>query len=482
MVPDMPDDQITMRGAAAPRTPGFRTTALIIASAVFMEQLDSTVLATALPAMARSFDVSPLHMSVALTAYLLGLAVFIPASGYVADRFGSRRVFAGAIALFTFGSILCGQADSLAFLTVARLLQGIGGAMMVPIGRLVLLRTVAKRDFVSAMTWIMVPALIGPLFGPAVGGLIVTYLSWHWIFFINVPIGVIGFVLVLAFIPDVREPRRSRFDRTGFVLSGLSLSCLTFGLEMSSRGAASPTTGLALVGAGILSGLLYLRHARHAPNPILDFRLMRIPTFGASVLGGSLTRIAGGGMPFLLPMLMQVGFGMSAAQSGAITFMTAVGSLLMKGLAAPTLRRFGFRAVLTANALIGSAFVALCAAFRPDWPLWTIYAVLLVGGFFQSLQFTAYNTVGYADVPADRMSAATSFYATFQQLLLSLGICISAATLAVSMALSGHATALFSDFSAAFLVIAAISALAFFACLRFPRNAGSEMSGHQPAE
>lgn len=482
MLRDMPDDQQATRGKAAPRTPGFRTTALIIASAVFMEQLDSTVLATALPAMARSFDVSPLHMSVALTAYLLGLAVFIPASGYVADRFGARPVFAGAIVLFTLGSILCGQADSLAFLTGARLLQGIGGAMMVPIGRLVLLRTVAKRDFVSAMTWIMVPALIGPLFGPAVGGLIVTYLSWHWIFFINVPIGVIGFVLVLIFIPDVREPARSRFDGTGFVLSGLALSCLTFGLEMSSRGATSPVTGLSLIGAGVLSGVLYLLHARRHSNPILDFRLMRIPTFSASVIGGSLTRIAGGGMPFLLPMLMQIGFGLSAAQSGTITFMTAAGSLLMKAVARPALRRFGFRSVLMGNALIGSAFVALCATFRPDWPLWTISLTLLVGGFFQSLQFTAYNTVGYADVPADRMSAATGFYATFQQLMLSLGICISAATLGLSMALSGHATALFSDFSAAFLVIASISALAFFACLRFPRDAGAEMSGHQPAE
>jgi MFS family permease len=251
---------------------------------------------------------------------------------------------------------------------------------------------------------------------------------------------------------------------------------------MSSRGAAGPVTSLSLIGAGLLSGLLYLMHARRHANPILDFRLMRIPTFGASVLGGSLTRIAGGGLPFLLPMLMQVGFGMSAAQSGTITFMTAVGSLLMKGVAGPALRRFGFRSVLMGNALIGSFFVALCAAFRPDWPLWAIAAVLLVGGFFQSLQFTAYNTVGYADVPADRMSAATGFYATFQQLMLSVGISVSAATLAASMALSGHATTQLSDFSAAFLVIASVSAMAFFACLRFPKDAGAEMSGHQPAE
>ncbi|NII06971.1 MFS transporter [Luteibacter anthropi] len=459
--------------------PGFRTVALIIASAMFMEQLDGTILATALPAMARSFDVSPLHMSVALTSYMLSLAVFIPASGVIADRYGSRNVFRAAIALFTIGSILCGISGNLPLLVVSRLLQGIGGAMMVPVGRLVLLRSVPKSELVSAMSWLLVPALIGPVVGPPLGGFIVTWISWRWIFYINVPIGLAGIWLATKYIPDIRLATRTPFDRLGFVLSGTSLSCLVFGLEMASRGVNGILWSWGLMGLGIVVGALYVLHSRRSEHPILDLSLMRFTTFRLSVYAGSLTRITAGAVPFLLPLMMQLGFGMSAAHSGVVTFVSALGAMLMKATASPVLRMWGFRATLVWNSVLSVICIGLCAAFRPDWPLWAIYTILLLGGFFQSLQFSAYNTVAYADVPSERFSSATSFYTTFQQLMLSVGICVAAAALHVSVVWHGRDHAELGDFSVAFIVVTVLSLIAAPICAMLPRNAGAEMSGHR---
>lgn len=429
--------------------------------------------------MARTFAVDPLHMNIALTAYLLSLAVFIPVSGKLADRFGARDVFRAAIALFTLGSILCGQANSLPFLVCARILQGIGGAMMVPVGRLVLLRTVAKADLVSAMAWLLVPATIGPILGPPVGGLIVTYLSWRWIFYINVPIGIIGIFLATIFIEDVYDPGTGSLDIPGWLLSGVSLACLMFGLEMLSRRAGSGAIAEVILGLGLASGGLYLLYARRHPDPVLDFRLLRIPTFGLSAMGGSLSRISAGAIPFLLPMMLQLGFGMTAAQSGLVTFASAAGSLLMRTGATFLLRRFGFRRTMIWNGLIAGCFLMVYAAFRPSWPIVAIYVVLVAGGFFQSLQFIAYNTIAYADIPPARMSSATSFYTAFQQFTLTLGICCSAGVLAVSMAIRGDHHAQLADFSAAFVVVALVSLLASPACACLPENAGDEMSGHR---
>ncbi|MDQ0472382.1 EmrB/QacA subfamily drug resistance transporter [Labrys wisconsinensis] len=468
----------SVRPALAGR-PNYRTIALIIASAMFMEQLDATVLATALPTMARSFGVSAPHMSIALTAYLLSLAVLIPASGKVADRFGSRSVFAVAIGIFTLGSILCAQAQSLPFLVFARLLQGAGGAMMMPVGRLVLLRSVDKRDLVSAMGWLLVPALIGPIVGPPVGGFIVTWLDWRWIFYINIPIGILGIVLVLMFIENVRGETREPFDVIGFVLSGVSLACLLFGFEMSSRGGEAGPFSLGLMVVGLVVGVAYVLHARRHVAPILDLSLMRIPTFRISVIAGSLSRITQGAQPFLLPLMLQIGFGLSAAESGLLTFATACGSMLMKGAAGRILKRYGFRTTLVWNSVASSLLYAACAAFRPDWPHAAIFAVLLVCGFSMSLQFTAYNTVAYDDIPASRTSAANSFYTTFQQLMLSFGICVGALALHASSVSSGHAHATVGDFSVAFLVVTAISLLASPVSALLPRDAGAVMSGHR---
>ncbi len=457
-----------------------RTVALIVASAMFMEQLDGTVLATALPTMARSLGTDPLHMNVALTSYLLSLAVFIPASGKVADRLGARLVFGGAIGLFTLGSILCAQAPTLPFLVAARIVQGIGGAMMVPVGRLVLLRSSSKAELVNAMAWLQIPSTIGPLLGPPVGGFIVTYLSWHWIFYINVPVGLLGMVLVARYIEDVREPGRVRFDLPGMVISGISLASLMWGVEMGSRGVGSRIDALALVMVGLVFGFVYWLHARRHPQPVLDLRLMRVATFRISVIAGTLSRVAVGATPFLLPMMLQLGFGLSAAASGMITFASSIGSLAMKVSAPWMLRRLGFRNTLVWVGLVSVLMTASIAGFRPSWPMPLIYLVLLVGGFLQALQFMAYNTVAYADLPRRRMSAATSFYSTFQQLSLSLGIAVSAAALAASASLLGHDTLQLPDFTAAFLVVAAFAIMAPAVSTGMKPNAGSELSGHYP--
>lgn len=444
-----------------------------------MEQLDGTVLATALPTMAKSFNANPLHMNVALTSYLLTLAMFIPASGKFADRFGSRTVFRAAIALFTIGSVACAQAPTLALLVAARMLQGVGGAMMSPVGRLVMLRAVSKSELVTAMAWLMIPATIGPIVGPPVGGFIVTYLSWHWIFYINVPIGIAGITLVTLYIEEMREPTRTPLDLRGLLLAGTALASLMFGIEMASRGVGSHLITFGLVFAGAISAALYVLHARYHPHPMLDFRMMRIATFRLSVICGSLSRIAVGAMPFLLPMMLQLGFGLSAVQSGLITFVSSIGSLAMR-LAAPVfLRRLGFRNVLIWIGLIATLLLALTAAFRPSWPLPVIYGVLLLNGFFQSLQFMAYNTIAYADVPRPQMSTATSFYTTFQQMSLTLGIAVSAAVLAASVRAFGHVEPQLPDFSVAFLVVAAVSLAAPVFSARLDKAAGAELSGHR---
>ncbi len=454
-----------------------RLTALIVACALFMQNVDSTVISTALPTMATAFGADPVHMNVALTSYLISLAVFIPASGWIADRYGARTVFRAAIVIFTLGSILCGRADTLSFLVASRILQGMGGAMMVPVGRLLLLRTVAKSELVAAMAWLTMPALIGPVVGPPLGGFLVTYLSWRWIFDINVPIGVLGVVLVTLFIKDVREPVQTKLDLLGLALSGIALAAVMFGLETAGRGLVEPWVTATMLAGGVAAGLGYAWHARRHPSPLLDFTLMRVPTFMVSVVAGTLFRTGIGAIPFLLPLMLQLGFGQSAAQSGMITFASSAGAVAMKPAAMSALRRFGFRDTLVINAAVSAVLLALCAAFRPSWPMLAIYAALLFGGFFRSLQFTAYNTLAYADIPRARMSAATSLYSTVQQVSLTLGVTIGAACLEIAMAAGGTAAPTLPDFTAAFLTVSLISLLAAPVGMLMPRNAGSEMSG-----
>ncbi|MEO8715970.1 MAG: DHA2 family efflux MFS transporter permease subunit [Acetobacteraceae bacterium] len=450
---------------------------MIVACALFMQNLDSTVIATALPAMAKAFGSDPVHMNVALTSYLLSVAVFIPASGWVADRFGARSVFAAAIAVFTVGSVLCGRAETLGFLVAARILQGAGGAMMVPVGRLVLLRTVARTELVAAMAWLTVPALLGPVVGPPVGGFIVTYASWRWIFDINVPVGIIGIFLVLAFIEEAPEPRPGRFDALGLVLTAVALSGVMFGMENVGRGVLSPFLTAALVATGVLAGILYVLHARTHRAPLVDLSLLRLPCFGVSVAAMMPFRVGIGAIPFLLPLMLQVGFGRTAAQSGMITFASSAGALVMKPVAQRVLRLFGFRSALVWNGVVSAVMLALCAAFRPTWPAAAIYAALLIGGFFRSLQFTGYNALAYGDVPRARVSAATSLYTAAQQLAATIGVSAGAAALEVAMAVSGRETPVTADFSVAFLAVSAFTLAAAPIALLMPRDAGDDLAG-----
>ena len=452
----------------------YRTVALVISCAMFMESLDATVLATALPSMARDLGVLPSEMGVVLSSYLMALAIFIPASGALADRFGAKSIFQSAIAVFVLTSVICGLTDNLAALVLARFGQGIGGAMMTSVGRLIMLRSVAKHHMLSAMAWMMVPAMLGPIIGPPLGGLIVGWLDWRWIFWLNVPIGLLGLFLAERFFINGRSAAPAPFDIKGFGLSAVALGCLLSGFELVSRQGAAVTAAMMIL-AGIGSGMLYILHAKVTENPILDLSLIRVPTFRLSLIGGSLTRITQGAQPFLLPMMLQLGFGMSAAQSGLITIATAFGSLGMKGLAQTILRRFGFRSSLVVIGFLAAAGFAVCGLFRPGWPLPMIFAVLAASGFMMSFQFTAYNTIAYDEIEPARLSSATSFYSTFQQFTLSAGICVGGIALQVSMAAHGRQIISLEDFSAAWWTVTAISLLAVFANARFNRRAGENL-------
>ena len=453
---------------------------LIVACALFMQNMDSTVIATALPAIAGAFGEDPLHLNLAITAYLVSLAIFIPLSGWTADRYGARTVFRGAIVVFTLGSILCGLAGSLPQLVLARILQGAGGAMMVPVGRLVLLRTVPKSELVRAMSYLAVPALIGPVIGPPLGGLIVTYASWRWIFFINIPIGLLGIVLANLYIENFREERPEPLDLRGFVLAGAGLAALMYGLETAGRGMLPPGIVAALLaGAAILLGLYWL-HARSVASPIIDLGLMRLPTFSAALLGSAVFRLGIEGLPFLMPLLLQLGFGMTPLASGLLTFATYAGAMGMKATATPIIRALGFRTVLMGNAVICALFMMSYSLFAPTTPKVVIFAALLAGGFFRSLQVTGTNSLVFADVPPALMSRASSFASMAQQLSISFGVCASALLLHVVHALRGGTALEVADFTPVFLANGCIALFAILTFVPLPREAGGELSGHRP--
>ncbi len=449
---------------------------LIIACALFMETLDATVISTSLPVIAADLHQDPIALKLALTCYLLSLAVFIPVSGWMADRYGARVIFRAAIGVFTLGSILCGLSGSLAAFVAARIVQGAGGAMMVPVGRLIILRSVPKSELVSALAWLTVPALVGPLMGPPLGGFITTTFNWRWIFFINVPIGVIGLLLASRFIENLREPSIPPLDVTGAVLSAMGLSGLVFGLALLGQRLVPVEASLATVAVGIVATALYVHRARSIPNPVIDLRLLAIPTFRAGVLGASLFRMGIGATPFLLPLLLQVGFGLSALASGLITFASAAGALVMKTTAAPIIRFFGFRRILVTNALISAAFLLVITEFTAATPHAVISLVLLAGGFFRSLEFTAIHAISYADIEPSDMSRATSFASVAQQLSLSLGVAVGALVVEAMRAAKAHPVLAADDFGPAFLVTAAIAASSALVFERLPADAGAALA------
>ena len=450
---------------------------LIIACALFMENMDSTVIATSLPVIAEDLGVNPISLKLALTSYMVSLAVFIPISGWMADRFGSKTVFRLAIGVFMFGSLMCGFSSTLGGFVAARFLQGMGGAMMVPVGRLVLLKSVPKSQLVQALSYLTIPALMGPVIGPPLGGAISTYFHWRWIFFINIPIGLLGIYLATRHVPQIIEEKMAPLDGVGFVLSGVGLSALTLGLASTGEHMLSRETAIACIVGGALSLALYVRHAFNSAHPLLDFRFLRLATYRTGVIGGGLFRVGVGAMPFLLPLLLQLGFGYSALQSGLFTCTSAMAAMFMKTLAVSILRRFGFRRVLTANALVAAASVGCYGLFTQTTPYYLMLALLLAGGFFRSLQFTALNALSYADIPRNDMSPASSLANVTQQLALSLGVTLGAAALETTAALRGHSQVQAADFSVAFVVIAVISAMSFWFNLALAANAGAEVSG-----
>ncbi len=458
-----------------------RLVPMIVAVALFMDNMDSTVIATSLPAIAVDIGTNPLTLKLAVTSYLLSLAVFIPMSGWTADRLGARTVFRAAIGVFVLGSICCALSHTIAEFVAARIVQGMGGAMMTPVGRLVLVRTIDRRELVNAMAWVSIPAMIGPLMGPPLGGFITTYASWHWIFLINVPIGLVGIVLVTRYIENIKAEVPERFDFPGMVLSGTAVAGLTFGLSVAGLEIVPWPIVVVIVAVGVVAAGFYAAYARRAPAPILDFNLLRYPTFRASLIGGFLFRIGVGAMPFLLPLLLQVGFHLTPFKSGLITFTSTMGALIVKGAAPGVLKRFGFKPVLIANALLGGASIALCAIFRDSTPFWIMIAVLMIGGFFRSLQFTSINALAYAEVPVAQMSRATALTAVGQQVSLATGVAIGALTVEMVVRFKAQAVIMASDFPPGFLLVGIVAASSALVFMMMPPNAGAEMANRVPA-
>jgi EmrB/QacA subfamily drug resistance transporter len=454
-----------------------RIVPLIVAVALFMENMDSTVIATSLPAIAAAIGTSPLALKLAVTSYLLSLAVFIPVSGWTADRFGARTVFRTAIAVFMLGSIGCALSPSLPLFVVARIIQGMGGAMMSPVARLILVRSTDKRELINAMIWVTFPALVGPLLGPPIGGFITTFFSWHWIFLINLPIGLAGIVLATLFIADVRAETPDPFDARGALLAGLGIGGLAFGGSLLGLNFLPPVIVGLLIAGGAVATYAYVRHARRTPAPVLDLALLKLPTLRAAVVGGFVFRSGIGAIPFLLPLLLQLGFKLTPFQSGLITLSSVVGAMGMKTVIPIILRQFGFRRALMINALISAALVAAYATFQPGVSFAWIIGMLIVGGFFRSLEFTSLNTIAYAEVDHRRVSRATSLVAVAQQVSISVGVAIGALAVDLTLWARGQsAITSAADFQPAFIAVALIAACAFFAFVRMPADAGAELA------
>jgi EmrB/QacA subfamily drug resistance transporter len=457
-----------------------RLLTLVIAAALFLESLVSTVIATSLAAMAADLSVDPVTLKLAFTAYFVALAIFIPISGWCADRFGAKTVFRAAIAVFTLASVACALAWDLGSLVAGRFLQGVGGALMLPVGRLILLRAVPRHDMIRAMAWMSIPALFAPVMGPPVGGFITTFYHWRGIFWLNVPVGILAFLLATWVVPQVKAESVRPLDLKGFLLTSAGLSLTIFGITLAGSSTHELILALGMSLLGVLLLAAYLRHARRVKHPIIELRLLRIASFRIAMLAGVLFRVSTGAIPFLLPLMLQVGFGMNAFESGSLTFASAVGAMFMKIAAAPILQRYGFRRVLVVNALFSSLLLAACAFFTAATPALIIVGVLLTGGFFRSLQFTSLNTLSYADISRDELSLATSFVNVVQQLSLSAGVAVAALVLDGLRVAEGRAELLARDFSIAFLVISLIAALSTAMCFRLRPDAGAEVSGHRP--
>lgn len=415
-----------------------RKVPMIIGCALFMELLDSTAVLTALPQLAADFGEPSVRMNLVVTLYLLAVAMFIPLSGWLAERLGPRRVFIAAIGLFVASSLACALSASLWQLALARFCQGMAAALMVPVGQVILLRWSSKGDLLKAMAYLTMPALLGPVFGPPLGGLLVTGLSWHWIFLLNLPIGLLGIMLVLRHVPDYPGQRTRSLDLRGFLLGSPALACLVLAFESLGHGSLRWEWSCLLLLAGAGFACAYVRHARRAASPLLDLSLLRIPSFALVLWGGTLFRLGSASLPFLLVLLFQLGYGMSALQAGLLTFAGGAGALLIKFISVPLARRFGFRDLLMWNTVLGALSIALCALFTENTAPLVVMSMLFVGGLSRSLQMTAMGALTYADIPPERSASAATLSATSVQISLSLAVCLAAMLLGAIQRLQGH--------------------------------------------
>lgn len=476
------DDGISSKRDDKPRKHSLGPLPYVVAATFFMEYLDTTIIATALPQMAHAFAISPNALSLGMSAYMIALAIFIPASGWVADRFGSRSVFFSAIVTFTIASLLCGLSQNVVEFTAARVLQGIGGALMVPVGRLIVVRSTDKRQLMQAISTITWPGIVAPVIGPPLGGFITTYASWRWIFLLNLPVCLAVLCAVAAWVPNLRGAQRKPLDLVGLALSGLTLTAILYGADLASQPGTNPVVGLSLVAAGIAFGFIAYRHARGHDHPLIDITTLRIPTFSVTVITGSLTRIGIGAVPYLMPLLFQIGFGLSAFDSGLLLLASAIGNLGMKALTTSILRRYGFKCVAIIDCAICGAFTIACGFLTPAVPLaWTIFVVLIYG-ITRSMQFSTMATLAYADVPSPQMSAANTLWNAAAQTGTGLGIAFGALALRAASAVhgesAGHAFTL-DDFRLAFLSAGMLTLVSIAGYVRLAGDAGHRLrTGH----
>ncbi len=457
----------------------------LIASAFFMENLDGTIIATALPQMARSFHIGSVRLNIGMTAYLLTLAVFIPISGWVADRFGARSVFASAIATFTIASLLCGLSHTLTQFTLTRILQGIGGAMMVPVGRLIVLRSTPKDRLTQAIAYITWPGLTALVLGPPLGGFITTYFSWHWIFFLNVPLGITALILTILWVENTRTGEQHPFDWLTFFFAGFASTGIVFAFEKLGSQDIHWQQPALILAVSLLSGAIAIAIARRNPTTsLIDIQSLQLKSYSLSVYGASFFRIAVGVLPFLLPLMFQEAFGLNAFTSGIYLLALFAGDLSMKSIVIPALRRFGFRRILIINGVLTVGSIALCATLNPTTPAALIMGVLFLHGALRSLEFTCMTTLAYTEIPPERMSRANGFLSAVMQLSMGMGVAVGAVTLRLVAHAYGHSATSpqLRDFHVAFLCIAALALAPVFDALGLAPNAGASTSGHLPQE
>ncbi|HCD1492850.1 TPA: MFS transporter [Klebsiella pneumoniae] len=457
----------------------FSAPALLVAGAFFMEFLDGTVIATALPDMARDFGVTAVELNIGISAYLITLAVLIPASGWIADRFGARAIFTLALAIFTLASVFCGLSTEVHIFVAMRILQGVGGALMVPVGRLAVLRTTPKHQLIKAIATLTWPALVAPIIGPPLGGFITRYASWHWIFFINVPLGLAAIILSLRIIPDIRETERRSFDLSGFITTSVAMVSLVTAMERlgDRQPQIWPTLALAALGFGCL--LYSIRHFRRAAAPMVRLDALQVPTFRVTMYGGSLFRASISAVPFLLPLLFQVGFGMDPFHSGLLVLAVFVGNLTIKPATTPLIRWLGFRRLLLINGALNVCSLLACALLTPQTPVWAIMLILYLGGVFRSIQFTGVSTLAFADVPAAQMSDTNTLFSTASQLAVGLGITLGAIGIRLGEQVGDwlHLTELPGiSFRLSFVFIALICLVGMIDSLHLAKTAGSSVS------